>query len=138
MATRQVNPFEAAKAALERERPRSWIWDEDGDLLVGRFLGHDEAQTRAGDRVRVALIETEDGTVRSVWLFEAEQKQEWHLPTKLETARPAEGDFVAIRRNPLVESSTTPGRKFRPFDVVVNRAPKPESNGGGDREEFGF
>jgi hypothetical protein len=58
---------EAPADGKEREYPESWIWDEDGDHVSGRFVRFDQASTRDYGK-RAILVLHVDGVPRSIWL----------------------------------------------------------------------
>jgi hypothetical protein len=51
----------------EREYPESWLWDEDGDHVAGRFVKFDRASTRDYGMKAILVLDV-DGTKRSIWL----------------------------------------------------------------------
>jgi hypothetical protein len=53
--------------AEEREYPESWMWDEDGDRVSGRFVRFDRAPTRDYGMKAILVLDV-DGVPRSVWL----------------------------------------------------------------------
>jgi hypothetical protein len=64
MATKQVTKAYDESA----EFPESWIWEDDGPLVSGRFVRFDRGRTKDyGDKVIVVL--DVDGEQRSVWLM---------------------------------------------------------------------
>jgi hypothetical protein len=110
----QQDPHAEAKEALERANPQSWIWDEDGDELAGHFVDYDEATTREGETVRVALFRAPDEAYRSLWLFEHPKM----LVELFEEHQPKPGDYVIIRR--YAKKKTADGeRSYWPFAMAV-------------------
>ena len=102
--------------------PRSWSWDEDGDLLRGRYVEISEAPTREGVKP-VLIVEVEGGERRTCWLFHEA------LRNKLaeEVARRPTGDLIpgepiVIERLPWRESEG--GRRYRAYRVAFPERPK--------------
>jgi hypothetical protein len=103
-----------AKEELERANPQSWMWDEHGDELAGHFVDYDEATTREGESVRVALFRTPDDSYRSLWLFESPKM----LVELFDEHQPKPGDYCIIRR--YAKRKTVDGeRSYWPFAMAV-------------------
>ena len=110
----QQDSYAAAKEALERENPQSWVWDTDGDELAGTLIGDDIGKTREGDSVPIKLVRTQDGAVRSLWLFESPRL----LRELFEEQKPQTGDFLIARRYP--KRKTQDGeRSYWPYALAV-------------------
>jgi hypothetical protein len=110
------DPYAAAREKLDRENPRSWIWDEDGDEIAGFYQGADTWTQRDGTEVPVRLVKTRNG-YRAIWLFESPQD----LRRVFDEHDPEVGDYVIVRRLPRREFTAANGerRKFVPFEMAV-------------------
>lgn len=124
-----IDPYAAAKEKLDRENPRSWIWDEDGAEVGGYYWKPDFWKQKDGTETEVRLIQTDVG-YRAVWLFESPQDLR-RVFKELDEEGLAEGDFVVIRRLPRREFATESGerRKFVPFEGTRIPATQLEADG---------
>jgi hypothetical protein len=112
-STESINdPYAAAKEKLNRENPRSWIWDEDGAEVGGYYWKPDFWKQKDGTETEVRLIHTNAG-YRAVWLFESPQDLR-RVFKELDEEGLAEGDFVYIRRLPRREFVTETGERRKP------------------------
>lgn len=69
--------------------PESWIPEKEGEALAGKFLRIEMGWSEYG-RAPIAIVESEDGKERSVWLFHEA------LRSQFATAAPQPGDSVAV------------------------------------------
>lgn len=69
--------------------PESWIPKKKDEAIAGKLVKVDRATTTYGP-CKIAVLETEDGSKRSVWLFHTA------LISQFESASPSIGDGVAI------------------------------------------
>ena len=108
--------------AQEREHPRSWDWDLDGDELAGAYVELDEAPTAQGPKPLV-IIEREGGERVTLWLFHEALRSRFAEEV---AKRPAKhllpGEPVLIFRGEWVESAN--GRKYRAYRVRFPASPK--------------
>jgi hypothetical protein len=129
-STESINdPYAAAKEKLNRENPRSWIWDDDGAEVGGYYWKSDFWTQKDATETEVRLIHTNAG-YRAVWLFESPQDLR-RVFKELDEEGLAEGDFVVIRRLPRREFVTDTGerRKFVPFEGTRIPAAQAEAEG---------
>lgn len=104
-------------ALLERAAagyPESWIPEKKGESIVGKFVRLEPGRSAFGP-VPIAVIETPDGALRSVWLFHEA------LRSQMGTAEPQPGDSIAIVYNGKVKAKNpTPGRadSYHSYRVV--------------------
>jgi hypothetical protein len=79
------NGIERARRALNKANPTGWRWPDkhgnqhDGPELVGEYVGDDHSERHG---VEIALIETADGQVRSLFFWLPENggtPPEYHL-----------------------------------------------------------
>jgi len=107
--------------------PRSWLWDEDGNLVSGSFVRFDEGVTKDfGSKVIVVL--DVGGEERAVWL--TTMVLHGRFSDELErraTKRLEVGERVVIERGAdRVESEN--GRSYWPFKILFpNRPQKSEA-----------
>jgi hypothetical protein len=124
----EASAIETAREALGLEKPKSWIWQEDGEELAGRYVSDDEASTRDGDRVPIHVIKVGDD-FRSLWMFESPKL----LREKWDEAAPSIGDYVIVRRYP--KRKTADGERFYwPFAVAKVRGESPSDGSGASSE----
>jgi hypothetical protein len=111
------DPHAAAKEKLERENPRSWIWDEDGDEFAGFYWKSDFWTQKDGTDVEVRIAKTQGTGYRAAWLFESPQDLR-RVFEDLDEDGLEEGDYIVVRRLPMRQFLAEDGerRKFRPFE----------------------
>jgi hypothetical protein len=51
----------------EQEYPESWIWDTDGNYVLGRYVRFSQGPTRDYGRRPILVLDV-DGAQRSIWL----------------------------------------------------------------------
>jgi hypothetical protein len=109
-----ASAFQRAKQVLDdTAKPESWLWDQDGDEIVGEFVREDVVDLNGTAR-RVVVLRTEDGRKRSVWVDFYSILEE-----RYDQVAPAAGQVVAMRRGKRRESLKTPGQSYYPFEVVA-------------------
>jgi hypothetical protein len=92
--------------------PVSWIPKKDkDDVLAGKLVKVDKGTTSFGP-CKIAVLETEDGTKRSVWLLHEA------LISQFKSASPAIGDGVAIVYLGVVKSKTEGHSDYHSYRVV--------------------
>ena len=105
----------------DTDYPRSWIWDDDGDLCAGTFVRFDKGRTRDYGSKPIVVLNVEDEE-RSIWLLQTVLYEEFRR--ELED-RPTHdlipGERVVIRR--LEEKTGEAGRRYRPFRVLFPDRP---------------
>jgi len=69
--------------------PETWIATKEGDVIAGKFLRLETAATEYGIQPLIVL-ETEDGSERSVWLLHEA------LRSQFNRIRPQTGDNIAV------------------------------------------
>jgi len=99
-------------AQLDRRHAESWIPDEPGDTIEGEFVRLDRGTTEYG-AAAIAVIRTDDGSERAVWLLHAVLKQE------LGRVRPEPGERLAIRFDG--RKTSTRGHSYAAYSVAVDR-----------------
>lgn len=115
---RITDPFAAAKDRLEREHPKPWIWDDDGEIVAGVYVGAGTAELRDGTEVPTRTIKTEDAGYRTVWLFKSPQDLR-RVMDALDAEGLAEGDYVMVQRYPkrqFTDERTGEKKFFVPFE----------------------
>lgn len=108
-------------AAIEKTaHPKSWVFDEDGAELEGRFLRIEEAPTRGYGYQPVVVLDV-DGSERSVWLLwdalRGAFSEEVHRRGELEP-----GERIHICRGE--QKTSEAGRGYRDFKVRFPDAPR--------------
>jgi len=101
--------------------PRTWSFDEDGDVVAGTFVELGEAPTANGYRPILTLDVA--GEARTIWLF-------WESLTskfREEVERRPDGDLepgerITIERGDWKESGA--GRRYRAFSVKFPDRPR--------------
>src|SRR5215210_3049859 len=99
-------------AQLDRRHTESWIPDEPGDTVEGEFLRLDRGTTEYG-AAAIAVIRTDDGRERAIWLLHAVLKNE------LARVRPEPGERLAIRFDGRKRSAK--GHNYAAYSVAVDR-----------------
>ena len=100
-------------ADSDTNRPPPWL-PEEGDELMGRFVGWSEGEAR-GESKRIAIIEDDETGERvSVWLLYRV------LADELEGAKPEVGDTILIRR--LSDRMSQRGQPYRKYEIALERA----------------
>jgi hypothetical protein len=110
--------------ADEPAYPRSWIWDDDGDIAAGTYVKADRAPTRDYGPKTVVVLEIE-GVERSIWLLNDALFNKFRQEI---AARPGRqltpGERVIVQR--LEEKiSQSSGRKYRDFRAYFPDKPPP-------------
>jgi hypothetical protein len=105
--TEAVTPKEAILEALDRGDAKPWIWDEDGDEVIGRGLRVERRQTRFGE-ANFLILEV-DGSERSILCGNQV------LLGKLKGLHLQPGDWVGVRRGD--ERISQNGQTYRDFTV---------------------
>lgn len=101
---------------LEKDYPESWIPENEGDNLVGVFVGLDSGRTPFGPAWIVVL--DCNGTHRSIWLLHEA------LRSQFLQAKPVSGELVAVSyRGRRKAKNPTPGRSdtYHDYRVAVDR-----------------
>lgn len=113
-----MNAFaDRVKAKFEEPVLESWIPEKAGDELIGTFVRLDKATTAFGPSW-VAVLETESGDHRSVWLYHSS------VMNGFKQARPTPGELVGVRYEGKKKvENPTPGKKdsYHAYRVVVDR-----------------
>jgi len=91
--------------------PESWIPKKKDEALAGKLVKVDKGNTAFGP-CKIAVLETEDGTKRSVWLLHTT------LVSQFEQANPSIGDIVAIVYLGQVKSKTEGHSDYHSYRVV--------------------
>jgi hypothetical protein len=102
--------------------PKSWIWDEDGDLVEGTFVKFDQGQTKQYG-AKVIMVTSVAGVERSVWLtqtvlFNQVRDELGKRPSK--TLEP--GERVVIRR--LGKKESEAGTSYWNFRTLFPDRPE--------------
>jgi hypothetical protein len=103
---------------LDRRHAESWIPGAPGEALEGEFVRLDRGQTEYG-AAAIAVIRTDDGSERAVWLLHAVLKSE------LARVRPKPGERLAIRFDGRKKSAK--GHSYAAYSVAVDREDSPPS-----------
>jgi hypothetical protein len=113
-----VTPYTVAKERLERDNPRSWIWEEDGTELAGYYWDSDVWTQKDGTETEVRLVKHSTG-YRALWLFESPQDLRGVF-AEFDEQGLAEGDYIIVKRGARREFTADNGerRKFVPFSGV--------------------
>lgn len=107
MTQETARPQDEIRQALDRGEPKPWIWNEDGDEVIGRALGVERRQTKHGEPY--FLILEVDGDERSV--LAGNQV----LLGKLKGLHLQPGDWIGIRR--LGEKQSQNGMTYVDYSV---------------------
>jgi hypothetical protein len=101
---------------VEQDPPMAWIASDDDPILVGTFVRLERGNTAYGSCF-IAVLKTEDGTERSVWLIHAVLRNE------LTRFRPQPGELVAIKY--LGKKTNSSGHPYVAYKVAVERDSTP-------------
>ena len=93
--------------------PESWIPKKDGDAIAGKLIKVDKATTAYGP-CKIAILETENGTVFGVWLLHTT------LVSQFESANPQIGDGVAVLYKGKVKSKEAGHSDYHSYRVVTD------------------
>lgn len=102
---------ESIRKQLDQGYPTTWMWEEDGNEVIGKAVRKETAITENGP-CDILVLEV-DGVLRSVWLMHTA------LISKLQRMRPKAGDFVGIRWLGQREPKSG-GRPYYDYNVVVH------------------
>ena len=102
--------------------PESWIPKKEGDAIAGKLIKVDKASTAYGP-CKIAILETDNGTVFGVWLLHQA------LVSQFESANPQIGDGVAVLYKGKVKSKEAGHSDYHSYRVVTDG-----SSGSGDIE----
>jgi len=105
------NTRERLEALLEKDRPESIRFENEGDSVFGSFDGLETGHTEYG-ACPIAILTTEDGP-RAVWLLQTVLRNEF------KKARPKVGEEVAIRYDGTEKNAA--GKTYHAFKVAVLR-----------------
>ncbi len=115
MDTVTPSTYERLEERASRDYPASWIFKEDGPLIVGQFLELAEGHTEYGSSP-IVVLRTKDGQERSVWLLHTVLRREFAR------IRPKPAEMVAVRC--LGEKQGAGGQKYVAYRVEVDRDEK--------------
>jgi hypothetical protein len=102
----------------EQQLPEAWIPATIGDTIVGLFVRLEQGSTVRGP-AWIAILKTEDGKERSVWLLHTV------LRNALARLQPETHELVLIKYEGTKESNA--GQKYEAYRVLVDREqPVPE------------
>lgn len=107
---------DAAKEALDKDFPKSWYFDKDGDSVEGTFVKTDRGNTREWGVAPIIVLNV-NGEERSIWCFHQA------LRSQVRNAKPKVGDRIAIRQLPKIKSGSSPNM-YHPYRVVNLDAPE--------------
>lgn len=103
--------------ALDKEFPRTWMFQEDGKQVVGTFVKLDEGMTRQYGACPIIVLNV-DGEDRSVWMMHTA------LRSKLAQLRPAVGDTIAIKQgDPRTSKNDMEYYDYRVVNVTTEGEP---------------
>jgi hypothetical protein len=107
--------------------PRSWIWDDDGDEIVGRYRSFSQGHTKAGDVVPIAQLEV-GGEARSIWLFHTSLREQFLAEVQTRPDKDLDpGETVHIRRLEERQSQSSPDRTYRVYRVEFQNKRRPSA-----------
>lgn len=107
-----VNPWQELEEQVAKDFPKAWIWDEDGEMLKGIFLRLERGMTRDYGPAYIAIVKTEDGSERSLFLFHTA------LKTQFVNLKPPTGSMIVVKRGKKRESRS--GMKYYDFRVATD------------------
>ena len=108
------------------EYPKSWIFDEDGDLVEGTFVKFDRASTRDYG-AKVILVLDVAGVERSIWLTQTVLFGQVRDELQKRPAKTLEpGERVVVKR--LGKKDGANGRSYWNFRVLFPDAPVPSTS----------
>jgi hypothetical protein len=99
-------------AQADQELPESWIPSTEEPTIVGTFIRLEQGPT-VRSLAWIAVLKTEDGRERSVWLLHTVLRNE------LARQRPEPGELVLIKYEGKKESSA--GQPYESYRVLVDR-----------------
>ena len=113
MASQKVSKADLL-GKLDAPRPESYRFTEAGQVLSGTVAGLDVGTTYEGDRVRIVVIDPDDGNPPcSVWLLHDAMR------SQMNRIRPRIGERLAIRYNGKIMSRNE--RPYHSYTVVSDR-----------------
>jgi hypothetical protein len=117
---------ESTAGTEEQQYPRSWLWDEDGDVCAGRFVRFDRGPTKGYGKKTIAVLEV-TGEDRSVWLYQTALYGGFRDEL---VDRPVHelvpGERVVIQRGEMKETEDG-SREYRDFTVLFPDRPQPST-----------
>jgi hypothetical protein len=96
----------------ERDFPETWKPSDGDRALAGEFVRLDQGHTAYGP-ASIAVIRTEDGRERSLWLLHAALKAQFGR------ARPRAGELVVVKYEGKKTSAA--GQSYESYRVVLDR-----------------
>jgi hypothetical protein len=100
----------AARARLSQPRAETFRFEAAGDEIAGEVARLDIGDTTYGS-VRIVVLRTEDGSLRSVWLIHDA------LRSQMEKLKPQPGDVIAIQY--LGKQVSGNGRSYHAYSVAT-------------------
>lgn len=113
-----ADPFAAAKDKMDRENPRTWVWDEDGEVVAGTYVGAGVGNLRDGTEVPTRTLKTAETGYRILWLFKS-PKDLPRVFASLDRDGLVEGDYVMVQRYPkrqFTDEQTGERKFFVPYE----------------------
>jgi hypothetical protein len=108
-------PEQLVREALEGGKVRNWIWDEDGETIVGQLVDGFVAPTKFNPECKVLTLLLETSERVNVWLGSSV------LENKVMDRRPRLGDTLGIQRLGKVTPKDG-GNDYWDWNVVVHGA----------------
>jgi hypothetical protein len=108
-------PEQLVREALEAGKVRNWMWDEDGETIVGQLVDGFVAPTKFNPECKVLTLLLEDGERVNVWLGSRV------LENKVLDRQPRLGDTLGIQRLGKVTPKDG-GNDYWDWNVVVHGA----------------
>jgi hypothetical protein len=112
--------------ADQKQYPRSWLFDEDGDVCAGTFVRFDRGPTKGYGKKTIAVLEV-TGEERSVWLYQAALYGGFR--DEIADRRGHElvaGERVVIERGGMKRNEDG-SREYRDFTVYFPDRPQPST-----------
>jgi hypothetical protein len=106
-------PEQLVREALEAGQPKTWMWDDDGETVVGQLVDGFTAPTKFNPNCPVLTLLMSDGERVNVWLGSRV------LENKVREKSPRLGDTIGIQRLEKVTPKDG-GNDYWNWNVIVH------------------